>query len=80
MAEIANNAISVQHANNAISVPIRQFQTSVVRKIKTANELHLRKADVFLVQLQETTENARCREVKDTVVLAMDYQKNFLFP
>ena len=51
-----------------------------VRKIKTANELHLRKADAFLVQLQETTENARCREVKDTVVLAMDYQKNLPLP
>ena len=51
-----------------------------VRKIKTANKLHLRKADVFLVQLQQTTENARCREVKDTVVLAMDYQKNLPLP
>lgn len=51
-----------------------------IKKIRIDNELHIRKADVFNVQLKEVTEQARNQETQDTVVLAMDYQKNLPLP
>ena len=49
-----------------------------IRRLKTANELHLRKAEVFNVQLQEVTEKAKSQD--NVVELVMDYQKNLPIP
>ena len=47
------------------------------RKLEVEHELHIRKADVFTVQINEVTESAQALLPDgDTVVLAMDYQKN----
>ena len=51
--------------------------SAALKRLKTENELHLRKAEVFHVQLQEATEQAKnMQEEKDVVVLAIDFQKN----
>ena len=56
----------------------RDNNAAEIRRLKTANELHLRKAEVFNVQLQEVTEKAKSQD--DVVVLVMDYQKNLPLP
>ena len=55
--------------------------SAALKRLKTENELHLRKAEVFHVQLQEATEQAKnMQEEKDVVVLAIDFQKNLPLP
>ena len=49
-----------------------------VKKLKTEHELHLRKCEVFHVQLREVTETAKQRS--DTAVISMDFQKNLPLP
>ena len=45
------------------------------------NELHLRKADVFNLQLKEATKSPLARVIdNDTAVIAMDFQKNLPLP
>ena len=45
------------------------------------NELHLRKADVFNLQLKEATKSPLARVIDgDTAVIAMDFQKIFPLP
>ena len=48
------------------------------KKLTQKIELHHRKADVFTLQMQEATENAKT--CKDSAVIAMDYQKNLPLP
>ena len=46
------------------------------RKLEVEHELHIRKAHVFTVQINEVTESAQALLPHDvTAVLAMDYQK-----
>ena len=49
--------------------------------MRAEHELHLRKADVFTVQINEITEAAKSMESNcDTAVLAMNFQKNLPLP
>ena len=51
------------------------------RKLEVEHQLHIRKADVFTVQINEVTEAAQALLPDgDTAVLAMDYQKNLPLP
>lgn len=52
--------------------------TAAKKRLATEKELHLRKAEVFQVQLNEVTEQAKSNET--IVVLAMDFQKNLPLP
>ena len=47
-----------------------------MRRLKTENELHLRKAEVFNVQIQEASESAKMTKEKNVAVLAINFQKN----
>ena len=51
------------------------------RELEIEHELHIRKADVFTVQINEVTESAQALlPDDDTAVLAMDYRKNLPLP
>ena len=51
------------------------------RELEVEHELHIRKADVFTVQINEVTESAQALLPDgDTAVLAIDYQKNLTLP
>ena len=53
----------------------------IVKQKKLENELHLRKADVFNLQLKEATKSPLARVIDgDTAVIAMDFQKNLPLP
>ena len=48
----------------------------IVKQKKLENELHLRKADVFNLQLKEATKSPLARVIDgDTAVISMDFQK-----
>ena len=52
-----------------------------VKQKKLENELHLRKADVFNLQLKEAIKSPLARVTDgDTAVIAMDFQKNLPLP
>ena len=51
------------------------------RELEVEHELHIRKADIFTVQINEVTESPQALLPDgDTAVLAMDYQKNWPLP
>ena len=50
----------------------------LVNDLKSQHELHIRKADVFNVQMNEATEAAK--QSKDTAVICMDFEKNLPLP
>ena len=50
----------------------------LVNKLKFQHELHIKKADVFNVQINEATEAAKLS--KDTAVICLDFEKNLLPP
>ena len=53
----------------------------IVKQKKLEIELHLRKADVFNLQLKEATKSPLVRVIDgDTAVIAMDFQKNLPLP
>lgn len=51
---------------------------NLVNKLKVENEVHVRKADVFTVQINEDTECAR--QSGDMAVIAIDFEKNLPLP
>ena len=58
----------------------RNSESKKFRQLKTAHELHVRKTDVFNMLLMKVTEKASAEGLPETMVIAMDFQKNLPLP
>ena len=62
----------------AIKAAAAKSNLAEKRELEVEHELHIRKADVFTIQINEVNESAQALLPDgDTAVLAMDYKKKF---